>query len=110
MRGPRSVPGTPRPRSTRRSKSVGKDLADNGPQPGGPAGHGPVGARSAGAASAQVPMLQGRADADAGFHAAPRVEVPEEMRASFLERFEALGYIGAEDEDESSEPVERSSR
>jgi len=69
---------------------------------------------------AQVAMLQGRAREnaslppvathDAGFHAAPRVEVPEEMRASFLERFEALGYIGAEDEDESSEPVERSSR
>jgi hypothetical protein len=48
---------------------------------------------------------------DAGFRPAPRLEVPEEMRASFLERFEALGYIGPIDgEGRDPEPVERGSR
>jgi hypothetical protein len=36
---------------------------------------------------------------DAGYRPAPRVEMPEEMRASFLERYEALGYVGTTSED-----------
>jgi hypothetical protein len=46
---------------------------------------------------------------DAGFRPAPRMEVPEEMRASFLERFEGLGYIGTAGNEEPTELVDPSS-
>lgn len=46
---------------------------------------------------------------DTGFRAASRMEVPEEMHASFLERFDGLGYIGTEgSEDEGSKLVDPS--
>jgi arylsulfatase A-like enzyme len=46
----------------------------------------------AAAALAPVPTY------DTGFRAAREEQVPEEMRANYIQRYKQLGYIGVEDE------------
>jgi hypothetical protein len=41
---------------------------------------------------------------DTGFRAAREEQVPEEMRANYVERYKQLGYIGVEDERETKPP------